>query len=163
MPFWNALCWKILCCLSERRKWATSHWLTRRNYCDMMTPLGDGEQVALAVPFRSPFLAESRVRRTMRMARKLETPAMLSKSVCPTARAISIPTSHREAHGIKWSWNRNLDALVTECNYPVLLEIIKQVLWCTMMICAWIYMYIYTLWLTTSWNSVQKIVWHNGM
>lgn len=88
-----------------------------------------GEQVALAVPFRSPFLAESRVRRTMRMARKLETPAMLSKSVCPTARAISIPTSHREAHGIKWSWNRNLDALVTECNHPVLLEIIKQVLW----------------------------------
>ena len=58
-----------------------------------------GEQVSLAVPFRSPFLAESRVRRTMRMARKLETPAMLSKSVCPTARAISIPTSHREAHG----------------------------------------------------------------
>ena len=94
-----------------------------------------GEQVSLAVPFRSPFLAESRVRRTMRMARKLETPAMLSKSVCPTARAISIPTSHREAHGIKWSWNRNLDALVTEW------EIIKKVLW--WYVCMNMYIYIY--------------------
>ena len=38
--------------------------------------------------------AKSRVSRTMRMARRLETPAMLSKSVSPTARAISIPTSN---------------------------------------------------------------------